>query len=125
MRILVTGSRNWTDYKVIEEALAAYLGDEFTIVHGGAKGADTIDDAVADKALTRTEVHRPDFKTYAPNVAPLRRNDAMLDSGIDLVIAFMLGAPEHGGTLYTVRGAQQRRIPIILYNWPGDADYKD
>lgn len=129
MRILVTGSRNWTDEQSVTMGIYS-LGllvvewSEITIVHGGAQGADTIADRVARTFGAQREIHRPDYKTGDPKTAPLRRNDLMLDSGIALVLAFMLGAPERGGTLYTVNGAKKRGIPVVLYNWPGDAAYK-
>jgi hypothetical protein len=128
MRILVTGSRNWTDERIIARALAGVIQlndlQPFVVVHGGAQGADGLAEAWCRRWKVPTEIHRPDYKTGDPKVAPLRRNDAMLDSGIDLVLAFMLGMPEKGGTRYTVHGALARHIPVILYQWPGDSDSK-
>ena len=44
MRILVTGSRHYSDYKIIKKALAFSPLPLFpvTVVHGGATGADTL-----------------------------------------------------------------------------------
>ncbi len=125
MRILITGSRNWTDKAVISLGLTSQVPDilETTIVHGGARGADMLADEVARVLGCQRELWKPEYDKYPGHLAPLRRNDAMLESGIDLVLAFMLGTPEHGGTLYTVNGARARRIPLILFNWPGDADF--
>ncbi len=129
MRILVTGSRNWTDERVVARALASLSSlqdmQPFAVVHGGAKGADSLAEAWCQRWKVPTEVHKPDYKAYPGPVAPLRRNDAMLDSGIDLVVAFRLGTPTHGGTQYTIDGAAKRRIPTIIYAWPGDAEYRD
>lgn len=128
MRVLITGSRNWTDEEAIERALVTLTydapPDDITIVHGGALGADHLAGLRAFSCGYATEVHRPDYKAYPGHLAPLKRNDAMLDSGIDLVLAFMLGTPERGGTKYTVDGAKRRGIPVIIYNWPGDPGFK-
>ena len=132
MRVLVTGSRNWTEEWVIEQALYAVspwrslIGHnyEVTVIHGGAVGADTLADKWAREYGYVVEVWKPEYGKYPGYLAPLKRNDAMLDSGITVVLAFMLGTPEKGGTLYTVNGAKQRRIPVVLYNWPGDPGFK-
>lgn len=126
MRILVTGSRNWTNNKIVELAIYGHIAEpaRTTVVHGGAKGADMMADVAARAIGATVEIHKPDYKTYPGWQAPLMRNDAMLDSGIRLVIAFLLGTPEKGGTLYTINGAKQRRIPVVIYNWPGDPEYK-
>jgi hypothetical protein len=127
MRVLVTGSRNWAEEWVVRRALGWALEAHArpVVVHGGAKGADSFAEKWAQDQNVPSEIWRPDYKTGDPKTAPLRRNDAMLDSGIDLVLAFMLGTPEKGGTLYTVNGARARRIPLILYQWPGDPDFKE
>lgn len=125
MRILVTGSRNWTDKVAVRWALMPYRCiPDVTLVHGGAQGADSIAHEIAEVYGFTTEVHRPDYKAYPGHIAPLKRNDAMLDSGIDLVLAFMLGVPEKGGTLYTFTGARKRGLRVVLHNWPGDPEYK-
>jgi len=126
MRILVTGSRNWTDDDIIGTALHQFRwGQEgpITIVHGGAGGADSIADCWARSLGYTVEVHKPDYKAYPGHLAPLKRNDAMLDSGIDLVLAFLLGTPERGGTKYTIDGAKRRGLRVVIYNWPGDPDF--
>lgn len=127
MRILVTGSRNWSDVETIRMALGQFDPSPaiLTIVHGGASGADSIAEQVARKYYGMdTEIHRPNYNVPPEErrIAPLKRNDFMLDSNIDLVLAFMLGTPEKGGTLYTVNGAKKRRLPVVIYNWPGDVE---
>ena len=52
MRILITGSRHWSDREVIETAIryvaADLIPETVTVVHGAAKGADTLAGAVAE-----------------------------------------------------------------------------
>ncbi len=125
MRIMVTGSRNWTDRSPVMWALDQFKHHfPVTLVHGGARGADRIAHELAREREMATEVWLPEYDKYPGYIAPLKRNDAMLDSKIDYVLAFMLGTPEKGGTLYTVNGAKERGIPVIIYNWPGDPNFK-
>ena len=125
MRVLVTGSRNWQESDVVDMALYQLKSFKvpIVIVHGGAIGADNMAREWAKNYGYTTEAHKPEYDKYPGFLAPLKRNDAMLDSGIDLCLAFMLSTPEKGGTLYTVNGAKARRIPVIIYNWPGDVSF--
>ena len=56
MRVIVCGSRRWHDRRAIESRLyelaIAANGEEITIVHGAAQGADRIAEQEAQKAGT-------------------------------------------------------------------------
>ncbi len=40
--VLVTGSRDWTDYGAIADALILYEPRDLIVLHGGARGADSL-----------------------------------------------------------------------------------
>lgn len=83
-----------------------------TWVHGGARGFDS---QVADYAKAHGIPQRvvlPDYHACAPRVAPLRRNDLMLETA-DILVACWDGRTS-GGTAYTVRKAKARQLPIRL-----------
>lgn len=128
MRVLVTGSRNWTNRQVVSAAMAALSAfappPAIVIFHGGAKGADAIaDEAALHYGYAVEPPWRPVYHRYPEDrrwEAPLDRNTEMVDSQPDLVLAFMLGTPTQGGTLDTVTKAKARGIPVIICNWPGD-----
>lgn len=117
MRILVCGSRNWTDYNRVERVLSEFSTvhklDDVTIVHGAARGADTIAEEVAEKLGFNTESHPADWERYGKSAGPIR-NIEMLETGVDLVIAFM--SFNSVGTKHTVREAAKRHIPTEVYN---------
>jgi len=46
MRIIVCGSRNWTNYSIIYRELSKLPGNT-VIIHGAARGADTIAGSIA------------------------------------------------------------------------------
>jgi hypothetical protein len=58
-RLLITGSRDWTDRQVIRDALAEAWAElrpgEIVLVHGAARGADSIaaDVWAADRSATK------------------------------------------------------------------------
>jgi predicted Rossmann-fold nucleotide-binding protein len=63
------------------------LPKDTTIVTGGARGADTLAEDSALSLGMQVEVHYPDWDKYGKS-AGTKRNQKMLDSGIDKVIAF-------------------------------------
>ena len=88
-RILVTGSRDWTDSDAIAHALleardnAIGADHRCVVVHGGARGADLLAHYWAAKWGWITETH-PATGDTDPKV----RNQRMVDLGADVCLAF-------------------------------------
>ena len=128
MRVLVTGSRDWTNVDVIKGALG--IAEEwftdyethFTLVHGGcATGADAIAHDALFGSGTRgaagvgnwaEEVHRADWLKYGRS-AGVVRNREMATSGIDLCLAFW-----KDGSLGTKNAIEEcRKEAIATWIW--------
>lgn len=92
MRILVTGSRTWTDRAVIRQAiveeLASQGGTRHVIVHGGALGADSYADAIARELELVVECHPADW-TGLGKRAGYVRNAEMVATNPDVCLAFI------------------------------------
>ena len=91
-RILVTGSRDWTDQVVIVEALwqaVQDLGDsDISLVHGACPtGADHIADMVW--ATNQFPVERYPAQWELGKRAGFLRNKEMVDLGPDICLAFI------------------------------------
>ena len=93
-RILITGSRDWTDSAVIRSALGEtwiMLG-AFTLVHGDCPtGADRIADVWGRENHDIGVILAPypaDWKTYGRRAGPIR-NAAMVGMGADCCFAFI------------------------------------
>ena len=113
MKILVTGDRNFTARSPILNALR-FLPKDTIIIHGTARGADTIADVEA-KALGLERRPYPALWANEGRSAGLRRNIRMLDTEHpDLVIAFHGDIEQSRGTRHCIIEAQQRGIPVIL-----------
>ncbi len=108
MRVLVTGSRYWTDVTTIEKELTG-LPIETTIVHGGAKGADTIADVIATEMGFKVEVFPANWEQYGRAAGPIR-NREMLLTNPDLVLAFL--KPASKGTKDCIKQAKARKIKV-------------
>lgn len=115
-RILITGSRDWTDRALIRSVLLrlTHLPDP-VLVHGGARGADTI---AAQEFVElfgergRVEVHEADWFKYGQAAGPMR-NAAMVKAGLDICLAFPLG--ESRGTRGCMALAEKAGIPVLNY----------
>jgi hypothetical protein len=115
-RILVTGSRLWDAPEIVYMALAAtifkYGNEDVTIVHGGAKGADTIAGEFARFAGHKEEIYKANWKEFGRGAGPIR-NQQMVDSGADLCLAFL--RPGSKGTADCIKRAEKSGIPVKVY----------
>jgi len=114
MRVIVCGSRSWTDREKIADRLFE-LPPGSTIVHGAAGGADHIAHQEAQKLGHYPEPHPyRDFisDTVSAKRAPLERNKYMASLGADLCIAFWDGRST--GTMHMVDQADEAGIELDL-----------
>ena len=112
MRVLVCGSRKFDDPAAARDAIAVRLNklpDDAVLIHGGADGADMWADSIAYALQLETHVYPADWEQHGRS-AGILRNDDMLDTKPDLVIAFWNG--ESKGTHYTIHEAKRRGIRV-------------
>lgn len=116
MRILVTGSRYWDDADAIRDALCwSTLGipwRQVFVVHGDAKGADTIADQMARGMGMIPEPHPADWSTYGRAAGPIR-NQEMVDLGASVCLAFLKDGSI--GTADCIRRAKKAGIPVTIF----------
>lgn len=117
MRILVTGSRTWTDASMIANALVDAVGDadpaDVTVVHGDHPfGADALADHAATELGLTVEPHPAEWKRYGPAAGP-KRNASMVAAGADICLAFYHGPSR--GTRDCANRARYSGIPVVAY----------
>lgn len=134
-RILITGSRNWSNTNAIVSAFAVVIPGslrrpnvEVVVVHGDAPGADTLAGRIAEQWGFDVESHpaqwdrncdqscyhptrMKDGKPYCP-VAGHLRNQHMVDLGADVCLAFP--TRDSRGTWDCVRRAEKAGIPVYV-----------
>lgn len=136
VRILCTGSREWTDEDLIRDVLdslaARYLcfgekRDSMVIVHGACpKGADAIVAQVARELGYEVEPHPADVKRHGSPRAFYIRNHEMVEAGAALCLAFWcpgrcsteknaMDKAESRGTGDTFTRAVMAGIPVRIY----------
>ena len=123
MKILVTGDRNWTNVLRVREVLAT-LPPDTVLVHGAARGADTIAETVA-KSLGFTILRYPaQWKKFGRPAGPIR-NREMLDKNkdIDIVIGFHNDIENSKGTKDMLDYAKSRGKRCVLYTEEGRTEW--
>jgi hypothetical protein len=116
MRVLVTGSTQWIDADAIRRELAA-LPPDSVIIHGDCTGADALAGEVARELGLVVEAwakNADDYRRYG-KAAWKRLNERMLESGVDLVLAFHPELHQPGkarGSRHVIELAEGRGVEI-------------
>lgn len=119
MRVLICGSRTWDKpipVDVIVGGFASVYGPEnVTIIHGGARGADSMAGSAAHRHGVDCEMFPADWATHGKAAGPIR-NQRMLDEGKpDLVVAFTNDLRASRGTADMVKRAERAGIPAYVF----------
>ena len=109
MRVLVTGDRNWTSEERIRYALSKLensYNEDFTLIHGAARGADTIAETVAKSLGWTIERYPADWQKYGRAAGPVRNKQMLVEGKPDVVLAFHDDFEHSKGTDHMVRLAR-------------------
>lgn len=119
--LLVTGSRTWR-WPDVANAVLRWPDGPVTLIHGGARGADRqMARHAADQGWEVLPAYRPDYGRYSPQVAPLKRNEAMVfklsamwvNGEIEVPICVALWRNHSSGTEYTLDLARKAGFTVI------------
>ena len=114
MRILICGDRNWRRMDVIERELKKFPPGT-VVIHGAAKGADTLGGFVADRLGFKVLAFPAKWNIYGRGAGPVR-NQQMLDEGKpDLVLAFHENLSESKGTRDMVNRAKGTGVKVEIF----------
>lgn len=129
-RVLITGSREWTDQALMREMLLEAReranGRPMVLICGGARGADEMAQnlgVISDNC--RVELYMADWNTHTLNcpewdigqktckLAGARRNQEMVDTTADLCLAFKVKGAGNRGTSDCVERAKKAGIEVM------------
>lgn len=114
-KIAVIGSRNFDAYLYFCEKLEYLISNlkgEIEFVSGGCKsGGDALLARYCKEHNLKITEYLPDYVKYTGKVAPIKRNDIIVENSTHL-IAFWDGLSR--GTSYTLKVAEKKGIPIKI-----------
>jgi hypothetical protein len=106
-RALVCGGRDFDDYGFVREVLDYYAPT--VVIHGAARGADSLAHRWARNTYTPVESYPADWKRDGKAAGPIRNAKMLAEGKPDLVIAF----PGGNGTAHMVKIAKAKGVQVI------------
>jgi hypothetical protein len=116
MRVLVCGCRHWTDESAISRELDSLGSEVSLVIHGGAKGADTLAGRAADTLGVEVDVYHADWDFYGRSAGPIRNKRMLVDGRPDLVLAFHPDIDASRGTKNMVKNARAAGVRVLTFS---------
>ena len=110
MRLLVCGGRDFDDFEVVNEELTWLSGSHHieVIIHGGARGADTLAGEWAKLCRIPVQVFRAQWGAHGRSAGPVRNRQMIVEGKPDFVLAF----PGGRGTANMIEQAREAGITV-------------
>jgi hypothetical protein len=112
MKVLICGGRDFADYDYLKTVLSALqvTREPFTaIIHGCARGADTLAGQYADRHNIQVAPFPADWQKHGRSAGPIRNKRMLVDGKPDLVVAF----PGGRGTANMIQQAKAAGVEVI------------
>jgi hypothetical protein len=114
-RVLVTGGRDYDNrerlYVILDKVrkAASLAGKSFTLVHGGAKGADSLShEWAASRQISDVRVYEADWQTHGRSAGPIRNKKMLTNESPDVIIAFKGG----NGTAHMMKIGREAGVSV-------------
>lgn len=116
-RILICGSRTWEDALAVRRLIQS-LPNGSVVIHGAARGADTVADREAKACGFAVEAYPADWKTHGKSAGPIRNREMLALGKPDRVVAFRSNG-ESRGTDNMIAQARAAGIPVEIVSPEG------
>jgi len=112
MKVIIAGSRNFTDYQKLKETCDTILRDQtnIEIVSGNCRGADLLGEQYAKERGYKIAQFPADWNKYGKSAGP-KRNQQMANY-TEALIAFWDGKSR--GTKHMIEMAKQSKLRMII-----------
>lgn len=128
IKVIIAGSRNFYDYDIVEDTVVSYfmsrgiLKENVEIISGGARGADSLGEQLADSYGLKLTVFPAQWNTYG-KAAGMIRNKEMADYAIkdsDKAILFAFWDGQSRGTKGMIDIAKRCGMEVIVNEFNTD-----
>lgn len=122
IKVIIAGSRNFYDYNIVEDTVVSYfmsrgiLKENVEIISGGARGADSLGEQLADSYGLKLTVFPAQWDTYG-KAAGMIRNKEMADYATkdsDKAILFAFWDGQSRGTKGMIDIAKRCGMEVIV-----------
>ena len=120
-KVLVTGDRTWEAKDIILKVLRDLKPK--LVIQGGAHGADTLARMCAALLKIPSKEYMANWTKYGRAAGPLRNREMIDKEKPELVLAFHDNLAKSKGTKNMVMLANNRGVPVYLYNSSGEVQY--
>lgn len=117
-KVIVAGSRNFSNYKLLKDVCNETLREKkkeynIVIVSGGARGADKAGEMYANEEKLDLEIFPADWKKFG-KAAGFRRNEQMAEFA-DALIAFWDGKSHGTKHMIDIATEKGMKVKVIEY----------
>ena len=110
MRLIIAGSRTFTDYQLLCQTLAPERHRITQVITGGARGADQLGYRWAWKHQVKHQLFRAEWERFGRS-AGMRRNHQMAQAG-DMLVAFHVN--NSPGTAHMIACMRALGKPVVV-----------
>jgi hypothetical protein len=118
MRLIVCGTRTFTDRDLLFRKLDAFTAKldkkKLTIIHGGAKGADTLANDWAFHRMVHMLVFHADWDKHGKAAGPMR-NKEMINAEPDALVAFWDGKSPGTRSMIALAYQAKLKVKVVRY----------
>lgn len=116
MRVLVCGSREYENFRHVNQILSGLLKKPAVIIHGAAPGVDTWAGLWARNNDITEEVYPADWDKYGKAAGPIRNKQMLTEGQPEMVVAFR--GPNSRGTQNMITQARKAGIETVVVDVP-------
>lgn len=116
LRVLVCGSRNWSNRVAIRREIAARAQDIEVVIHGAAPGADLLGESVAKELQLDYMGFPAKWLKHGRSAGPIRNRHQLKTGAPNLVLAFHEDIGNSKGTADMVKAAREAGIETLIFD---------
>jgi len=115
VKVLICGARDWSDKAFIKLKMQKLKAGTI-VVHGAARGADSLAGEVAEEMGLEVHPYPAAWGVFGRAAGPIRNEQMLNEEMPDAVWAFHSYIEGSKGTKDMMRQAQRRGIPVVLFS---------